>query len=156
MRNTLRFLLVALTSVMLNGCAVTDWMIGGVGVIHTTRFTLDAAASDQTTDSDRKVMLAKVGGAARANGFPDRLSTIAIKPKPIAYYETSAPWPCFLKTLEADRKLSVELWQYYDKRGKTPLYKEAEAALTDELTDGFGDRLRIQSTREVRYPWTSD
>ena len=153
---------MVLTAMIFSGCSVLDWSIGGVGAIHTTQFVLDASSngasrgSDQVFSKDRDIMLEQVRTVARAHHFTDKTMTIGGEPKPIAYFETMPPWPCILKVFETNEQLSVELWQYYDKRKQTRLYKEVEAALANELANHFAERLEIRPQRQLRYPWQSD
>ena len=162
MTKTHMLLLVALMTVIVSGCGVLDCLIGGVGSIHSTRFTIDVSSSggsrdgDQALDTDRDILLEQVRTVARAHHFMDKTLMIGGEPKPMAYFETTPPWLCSLKVYQTNGQLSVELWQYYEKRKSTPLYKETKTALTNALTNRFADRLTIRSERQLRYPWQSD
>ena len=150
---------VVSTTVIFSGCSVVDQAIGGVGSIHITRIELDVSSdsalrkSDQSFGKDRDVFLDQVRTVARNHNFMDKTLTIGIVPKPIAYFETPPPWLCYLKVLETNGQLTVELRQYYEKRKKTRLYKDTETALVNELVRHFSGRLEVRSQRQLRYPW---
>ena len=151
-----------LISVIHSGCSVVDWGIGGVGSTHITRFELDVSSngglreSSQLLDKDRSIVLEQVKAVAHTHHFVDKSLNIGGEPRPIAYFATSPPWLCMLKIFETNNHLTVELWQYYEKRNKTHLYKDTETALTDKLKNHFSDRLEVRYQRQLRYPWQSD
>ena len=162
MKKPTKLLLTVLATMILSGCSVVDWAIGGVGAIHTTRFVLDVSSDVESEErnhvfsKERGIVLEQVRAVARAHHFVDKTPIVGGEPKPIAYFETVPPWPCILRVFETNEQLSVELWQYYEKRKQTRLYNEVEAALANNLANHFGDRLELQTQRQLRYPWQSD
>ena len=162
MKKTSMLLSVALTTFIFSGCSFFDSAIGGVASIHTTRIVLDwpssgtSQESDHMFSKDRDILLQQVRAVARAHHFMDMTTSVGGVPKPIAHFETTPPWALFISVFETNKQLSVVLCQYYDKRKQTRQYKETDAALANELTNHFVDRLEIQRQRELRYPWQSD
>jgi len=162
MKKISMLLSVALTTFIFSGCSFFDSVIGGVASIHTTRFVLDVPSgstsqeSDQLFSKDRDILLEQVRKVARVHHFVDMTTGIGGNPKPIAHFETDAPWTIFISVFETNKQLSVVLWQYYDKRKQTRQFKETDAALANLLTNHFADRLEIKRQRKLRYPWQSD
>ena len=155
-------LIVAIIIVILLAYGIFDLVIGGIGSIHTTQFVLDLSSSDTSTESNqtksenRELILKQVRAIAEAHNFKDLTLNIAGEPRPIVYFETLPPWPCIIRVFETDEELSIDLWQYNNKRNQTNLYKEVKVALEKELKKNFAGRLNILSQRELRYPWQSD
>lgn len=156
MDKTLTLLLVILTIMFFSGCSVLDSAIGGVGSTHSAQFIIKTSSintsgeRNQLNSEDREVILNQVRAVAEDHDFVDKTLKIASEPRPIAYFETTPPWPCILKIYETEQQLSIELWQYYDKREKTPLFKEVETILTNEFMMRFSDRMDIKSESQLQ------
>jgi hypothetical protein len=138
-------------AMLLGGCAVTDPMIGGVGSIHKSTFTLEPK-KDADAAEDRMAFLQVVRETAQADGFYPVES-----PEKVINYESPAPWPCILGVRETDGRLVAEVWQYYEKRGPTDRFTKVEEDCHSRLLARFpGRSIAMTSERELRYPWESD